>query len=105
MDKWLAEIQEEIKIESLPEAYRVLAEVIGIENTLKIARHVGGLVYYFPKIDRLLQEIRDDMIRREFNGSNHKPLALKYGLTERWVRDIVQRRTADYDQTSLFEVK
>jgi len=101
MEKWLNEIAAEISAECLPESYQTLAEIIGVENTLKLARLLGGLVYYYPKLDTLLQKKRDDLIRREFNGTNHKELAIKYGLTERWIREIVQARPS-HDQADLF---
>lgn len=101
MEKWLSEIAMEISAECLPESYQALAEIIGVENTLKIARSLGGLVYYYPKLDNLLQKKRDDRIRREFTGCNHKELAIKYGLTERWIREIVQIKPS-HDQTNLF---
>jgi len=90
MEKWLAEIAGEITIEKLPEQYREIAGIVGIENTLRLAKHLGGLIFYFPELDSMLRKIRDDRIRREFTGFNHKDLARRYGLSEIWIRKIVQ---------------
>ena len=83
----------EITIEDLPEAYQEIARIIGIENALKLFEYLGGLAFYFPKIDALIQKKRDDVIRREFTGANHKDLARRYCLSERWIRQIVQNNS------------
>ena len=79
----------EIKVEDLPEVYQTIAEVIGVEHTVKLARALGGTYCYLPKLDKLLQEIRDRRIKQEFTGFNHKKLALKYGLSEIRIRQIL----------------
>lgn len=93
----------DIKIEILPDAYQRIARVIGIENTIRMAEVVQGVGFYFPKLDTVLAEIRNKRIREEFNGSNHKKLAIKYGVTERWVYDILAGNNIDESQCSLFE--
>lgn len=105
MKKWIEEIAADITVENLPEAYRILADAIGLPATIQAAPRLSGLGLYFPKLDRLLEQKRNDMIRREFDGSNYKYLATKYSLTERWVRDIIHSKAADDNQTNLFELK
>jgi Mor family transcriptional regulator len=100
-EKWLSEIAPEITVDSLPESYQILAEVIGLENTLKASTVLGGLLYYFKKIDKLLLEKRDILIKREFDGINYKDLARKYGLSERQIREIVRNKSTQ-KQTDLF---
>ncbi|OPY15629.1 MAG: Mor transcription activator family protein [Syntrophus sp. PtaB.Bin001] len=99
---WIAEIAQDISIESLPESYQVIAGIIGIENTLKLSRHIGGMDFYFRKIDSLLLQKRDEKIRTEFNGFNHRELARKYGLTETWIREILRKKPV-YEQAGLFD--
>lgn len=95
-----AEWIKEISIEDLPEAYQEVARIIGIENAIKLSECLGGIAFYFPKIDALIQKKRDETIRKEFNGVNHKDLAKKYSLSEIWIRQIVQSNR-DERQTSL----
>lgn len=99
---WVAEIAAKIPLNSLPDAYHALAEIIGVENTLKLADHLGGTAFYFRKIDSLLSYVRDEKIREEFNGANHKELARKYDLSEIWIRQIVEHKTHN-EQTDLFK--
>ncbi|MCE5256055.1 MAG: hypothetical protein LLF89_04330 [Spirochaetaceae bacterium] len=103
MEKWIEEIASDITIESLPEAYRILADAIGLPATIQAAPRLSGLELYFPKVGRLLEQKRNDMIRREFNGGNYRHLATKYGLTERWVRNIVHEKPIEQSQMNLFE--
>jgi Mor family transcriptional regulator len=91
-EDWLTEIAVDIPPESLPEAYQEVALVIGMERTLKLAHYLGGMSFYFPKLDAVIQRKRDERIRLEFTGSNHRELARKYGLSDRWIREIVQTR-------------
>ena len=92
---WLSIIAADIAIESLPREYQVVAEIIGMENALKLAQHIGGGRIYYPKIESLMRDARDARIRAEFTGGNHRDLARKYSLTETWIREIVQRKPAD----------
>ena len=58
-------------------------------------RAYGGTFIYIPKIESLGRTVRDKMIKEEFDGSNYKELALKYGLTEVWIRNIVSEKAAE----------
>lgn len=99
---WLTEIAAEMSVECLPESYQAVAEIVGIENALKLSQHLGGLYFYYPQLDSLLRKKRDERIQNEFNGCNHRELARKYGLTESWIRTIVQRKPV-YEQTDIFK--
>lgn len=92
MSRWLDEIAREMRPEDLPGGYRDVARIVGVENALKLSEQLGGLPFYFPKIGSLIVKKRDQYIRKEFNGANYKELARKYGLTEVWVRRILNRR-------------
>ena len=50
----------------------------------------GGEFLYFPKRTTLERGLRREAIVREYNGANIRQLAKKYGLTERYVRTILQ---------------
>ncbi len=91
MKKWITKIMDQVTVEDLPESYRDVAMVVGVENAIKLSDALGGLAYYFQQLDKVLLKKRDEMIRNEFTGANHKPLAKEYGLSEVWIREIVQR--------------
>ena len=71
----------------------MIAEILSIEAALKLSKSFGGMRIYIPKIEGLLRSNRDDQIRKEFNGANHRELAQKYKLSETQIRTIVQKRS------------
>lgn len=79
----------ETEIARLPEVYQTLANDIGIKGARTFIALYQGTNLYLPKIDDLIAEIRNCKIRNEFNGHNHKFLAVKYGLTARWIYEIL----------------
>lgn len=84
----------------LPDPYPQLVKLIGMEHTMALAEYYAGTYLYFRKLDEPLRRARDRLIRKEFNGRNHKELARRFGLSEAWVRAIVGEKNDD--QLSLF---
>lgn len=97
LSPWLQELTEE----QLPEPYKMLATQFGVKTALRFAELFQGTGVYYPKLDSQLAEIRNKRIRAEFDGSNQRSLAVKYGLTERWIYEILGN-IPDERQTSLF---
>lgn len=85
----LDKIAAEITIEDLPEDYQIVAEICGLENALKLSKHMSSMRIYVPSFLGLIRGRRDACIRAEFNGSNHKDLARKYRMSETWIRKIL----------------
>lgn len=82
-------LMKELTLDMLPDGiYKEIAEAIGVENFYKLTKVVGGATIYLPKPDSVLRPVRDARIKAEFNGYNHPELAKKYGVTERWVRQL-----------------
>lgn len=89
------ELLDKVQMDNLDEEQKTLAELIGLENFKKIVRTFNGTSIYIPKIESVEKAVRDKMIREEFDGSNYKDLALKYGLTEVWIRIIVMEKAKE----------
>lgn len=96
------ELIKEVKLEDLDDSYQLLAKAIGIEPLIRLAGVAGGTVLYIPKAESLLQHARDRRIIQEFNGYNYKELAVKYNLSETWVRQLIQQDQMAKDQLKLF---
>ena len=80
---------EKLELEMIPAGtYRKIAESIGVGNLIKLAEIIGGNTFYLPKAETFTRPIRDQRIKDEFNGFNHMELAVKYNVTDRWVRTI-----------------
>ncbi|MCI9179149.1 MAG: hypothetical protein HFG50_03950 [Lachnospiraceae bacterium] len=83
------ELAKDLTLEMLPEGiYKDIAQAIGSENFYKLTKVVGGATIYLPKPESVIRPVRDAHIKSEFNGYNHPELAKKYGVTERWVRQL-----------------
>lgn len=98
MEPWMQEIDPA----TLPEPYRKLTSLIGMEATMKLAKEFQGTMIYFAKLDSTIKMIRDKKIRDEFKGWNHKDLARRFGLTEAWIRKILSEGQPECTQLTLF---
>ena len=76
-------------IKVIPDNYKELSELIGIENLLKLADNYGGTMVYIPLRYRITRLERDTRIRKEFNGGNYRELARKYNVCESTIRTVV----------------
>ena len=95
---------EYIKLSDLRGDQRELAELIGIENYIKMVQRYSGTSIYIAKIDKLLNSKRDAEIIKSFNGRNYRYLAYKYRLSERTVRDIISKGySQNVEQMSFFD--
>lgn len=88
-DKMIPCWVEKIHPMDLPELYREMATTIGMKNTMALAQVYAGTSVYFPKLERALITMRNQWIRREFDGANIKALARRWRLSSRHVRQIV----------------
>ena len=94
-----------IKIQDLQGEQRQIAEIIGLEAYLKLVKIYGGTNIYIAKIDKLLSIKRDMEIVKRFTGYNYKSLANQYRLSERAVREIINRENSRIlnQQLSFFD--
>ncbi len=83
------EWMKQVEAGDLPEVYQEMAELIGVEATVHLARIYAGTSVYFPKLERALLSLRNRAIRKEFDGTNIRQLARRWGLSARHVRYIV----------------
>lgn len=88
--EWL----QEIDISELPEQYQEMAELIGLENTIKLIEHFGKTTVYFLSLDRFIREKKRQYILRNFKGSNHRELARITGYSLVWVYEILRDHKA-----------
>jgi Mor family transcriptional regulator len=85
------EIEKRVKPEDFPEHFRPLVRGMGIEAALTLTKTSGGIMQYIPKYDCVTSAARNRLIKEEYRDGNYKQLALKYGLSEIWVRDILDK--------------
>jgi len=81
-------------VSHLSEDQKNIAECIGLESYYKLTQHYGGSSIYVARPNTIDKQKRNRMIINDFNkGASYKELALKYGLTTIWVRNIVNGKT------------
>ena len=83
------ELLNKVELEDLSEEQRAIVELVGWEMYKQLVLHYGGQSLYIAKADTIMRNARDREIVAEFNGSNYSALAIKYNLSIRAVRDIV----------------
>lgn len=100
-----------LTLDDLREEQRQIAEVIGLDAYLELTRVFGGTTIYIAKAEEIVKRAdRDRQIREEFDGSNYAQLAVKYGLTEVWIRNIVYDKAQEIKrkpmdgQISMFDL-
>lgn len=79
----------ELTLDDLQEQHREYAEVIGVDNLLKLSDYFGGHHIYIPKRKELEKNKIYNMIYEEFNGNNIAELTRKYDVCETTVYKIL----------------
>ena len=74
----MEELEADTTLEDIAEPYRLVVEMIGLKNVLKLSRYFMGDKIYLPKAERILATARTRRIRREYNGGqgvrpDHQP--------------------------------
>ena len=88
----MAKKNEELTLDDLQEQHRQYAEVIGIDNLLRLSDTYGGTSIYIPQRRELLKNRTYNAIYREFDGSNVDQLVKKYGGSKSTIYKIVGDR-------------
>lgn len=97
------ELIAEMTYEDLPPVCVDAAKILGLETFVNLSNQLGGTSFYVPKFESVIARARDRLIIKQFTGSNYKELALRYNLTEVWVRNIILTDRAKKNQISLFD--
>lgn len=79
-----------VQIEDLPEDLQAMAEIVGLDVMFKILILFGGETLYFLQMDTVMRHGRNREINKRFDGSNHRELSKKFGISIRHIRKIVQ---------------
>lgn len=82
---------EKITIKDIPTNNQDIAQLIGIENFKKLVKYIGGSSIYIPKEKNLTLNLRNQIIKQNFNG-DIKTLARKYQITQAQIRNILKEK-------------
>lgn len=97
-ETWL----KEVKAEEIPEVYQDLVYAIGVEALLNLSFAIGGTTIYVPKPEHFIQNTKSRLIISEFNGGNLKELAIKYSVSDSYIRKLINQHLLEKSQLKLF---
>ena len=80
-----------VRLEDVPEGYRDLVDVIGLEAFKSLVRYMGGCMLYVPVEGRVTVNARNRLVRSAFKG-DYKSLAAAYNMSEVHVRRIIRNK-------------
>ncbi len=78
-------------IELVQEEYKVFIDLLGIDSFIKFIYYFGGSQVYFPTYKSVFKNCIRKEIIKEYDGRNIFSLCVKYGLSERVIRDWVTK--------------
>ena len=81
----------ELKISDLPLQFENIAIELGIDKMKALFKEFGGTSVYFPTEKMIYKEARDREIISKYNGVNIKELAVKYNMSESYIRAIISK--------------
>lgn len=81
----------ELKISDLPPQFENIANKLGIDKAKMLFEEFGGTSVYFPTEKMIYKEARDREIISQYNGFNHKELAIKYNMSQSYIRAIINK--------------
>lgn len=90
------------KIEELSEEIQVIANLIGLENLLKLSHYANGSQIYIPIPETILRKARNREIKKQYNGCNKKEISQMWEITENQVEKIL--RGYNPKQMDIFDV-
>ncbi len=80
-----------LRISDLPLQFKNIAIELGIDKVKVLFKEFGGTSVYFPTEKMIYKDARDRKIISEYNGFNYKELAVKYNMSESYIRYIINR--------------
>jgi Mor family transcriptional regulator len=85
-----------------------LADDIALRLTERLRQWRGGCWFYVPKGATASRKQIEAAIVAEFNGANHKELAVRYGTNQPHIYEILRKARAERlaeQQTDVFEAE
>lgn len=70
-----------------------IAELVGEEGLIRLAKQFGGSKIYIPTLSTLRRSEIADELKRQYNGNNAAELGKKYKLSERTVIRMIMKKS------------
>lgn len=80
-----------ITLDDLIDSQKEIAELIGLDNYIKLVQYYGGGSPYIQTQSKLVKPARNAAIREAADGYNTRELARQYGLSPRQAYNIIPK--------------
>jgi Mor family transcriptional regulator len=81
----------DVTLDDLLDSQKELAELIGLDNYIKLVHYYGGGSAYFQAPSKLIKPARNRAIIEAADGYNAKELARQHGISLRQAYNIIPR--------------
>ena len=81
----------DIRNEDIPYNLHTMVDIVGSDKFLEICKMYGGTSVYIPVYSRVIIGDRNRRLIKDYNGKNLDALRVKYGISNEYVRRILQR--------------
>lgn len=93
-----------VELDDLQEQHRQYAEIIGVDNMIALSKEFGGTPFYIPTTKELLKNTVYSAMIEEYDGTNIKKLAVKYGISVSTAYKVLAKNIKKY-KANPFEDK
>lgn len=93
---WIRELTDEELSQVLYGDLLLIYSLCGVETLIKVCENLLGLNIYVSS--KPIKEAIKLYVRKNFTGDNHKELAAKLGISERYVYEILRGGRDDRDK-------
>ena len=90
-----------MKPEELPGDLQLVARECGMDVAIRLGAKLSSISIYIRSIDSLVSARKKDFVRKNFNGSNHKELAIAVQWSERYIYNILAEKKDDRQQSLI----
>jgi len=102
----MADTNDAAILDRLSGDFKRVAEIVGVENALKLSREFGGECLSIPKLGRLRRAVRNTAIRAEYDRVRDKTgvvrrLARRHDLTTAQIYNILGEQPEGDDPPAL----
>ena len=81
--------------DDLPGDLHLVATECGMDVAVALAEKMGGVQIYITRADGLVSDKKKEYIIANFNGRNHKELAIATGWSERYIYVIIEEHRTE----------
>lgn len=73
-----------------PADFACMAEIVGLDNAIEIAKQFGGATIYIPTYASATRYNRNERIKKDYrSGKTYSQISKRFGLSEMAVRKII----------------